>query len=118
MAATAVTLGRTFVVTFDHGDGFFPALHAVCRDNGIRQGYVPMFIAGFADVRVVGACDRLEDPNAPVWSGAHFTNVEVLGAGTLAYEPETDTVSPHLHVTVGRRPAPRTATPGTCWKRP
>jgi predicted DNA-binding protein with PD1-like motif len=96
-----LTLGRSFAVAFDHGEDFFDALATFCRANGVRQGYIPMFIAGFSEVDIVGTCTKLEDPQAPVWSSVHLTNVEALGGGTLAYDPADDRILPHIHVTVG-----------------
>jgi len=29
---------------------------------------IPGFVAGFREVDVLGTCDRIENPNAPVWS--------------------------------------------------
>jgi predicted DNA-binding protein with PD1-like motif len=36
-----LTIGRTLAVAFDHGEDFFPTLAAFCRDNDLRQGYIP-----------------------------------------------------------------------------
>jgi predicted DNA-binding protein with PD1-like motif len=96
-----LTLGRTFGVVFDHGEDFFTALAEFCRTNNVRQGYIPSFIAGFSEVEIVGTCDKLDDPAAPVWTKVHLTNVEAFGGGTLAYDPDTDQVHPHIHVAVG-----------------
>jgi predicted DNA-binding protein with PD1-like motif len=101
MRSHELTIGRTFAVAFDHGDDFFPALGAFCRENGVQQGYIPFFIAGFAEVKIVGACEKLDDPQAPVWSHVHLTNAEAVGAGTVAYNPETEAIEPHIHVAVG-----------------
>lgn len=101
MRSHELTLGRSFAVVFDHGDDFFTALADFCHQNGVRQGYIPGFIAGFSEVQIVGTCDKLDDPNAPVWTRVHLTNVEALGGGTLAYDPVNDAVTPHIHVTVG-----------------
>lgn len=101
MRSHQLTLGRSFAVAFDHGEDFFDALAAFCHANGVRQGYIPMFIAGFSEIDIVGTCTKLEDPNAPVWSSVHLTNVEALGGGTLAYDPIENKVLPHIHVTVG-----------------
>ena len=101
MRSHELTLGRSFAVTFDHGEDFFTALTAFCEENGVRQGYIPGFIAGFSQVQIVGTCDKLDDPNAPVWTKVHLTNVEALGGGTLAYDPINEQVAPHIHVTVG-----------------
>lgn len=55
MRSHEMTIGRTIGVTFDHGEDFFTALAEACRTNNVRQGYIPMFIAGFAEARIVGA---------------------------------------------------------------
>ncbi|MGW5053937.1 PPC domain-containing DNA-binding protein [Actinokineospora sp. NPDC004072] len=101
MRSHDLTLGRTFGVTFDHGEDFFTALSEFCRVNDVRHGYIPSFIAGFAEVDIVGTCDKLDDPAAPVWTKVHLTNVEAFGGGTLAYDADTGQVHPHIHVAVG-----------------
>lgn len=101
MRSHELTLGRSFAVAFDHGDDFFTALTEFCHQHGVRQGYIPGFIAAFSQVQIVGTCDRLDDPKAPVWTKVHLTNAEALGGGTLAFDPVTDQVAPHIHVTVG-----------------
>jgi len=98
-----LTIGRTFGVTFDHGEDFFPTLSTFCKSQGVRHGYIPMFLAAFAEAAIVGACDKLEDPDAPVWSRVHLTNVEAFGCGTLAYDPDRDTIVPHIHTTLGEK---------------
>jgi predicted DNA-binding protein with PD1-like motif len=60
-----------------------------------------MFLAAFADADIVGACDKLDDPAAPVWSKVHLTNAEALGCGTIAYDPQAERILPHVHVTIG-----------------
>lgn len=103
MRSKELTLGRTFGVAFDHGDDFFDALGEFCRANNVRQGFIPSFIAGFSEVEIVGACDKLEDPKAPVWSKVHLTNVEAFGGGTLAFDERSGQVHPHIHVAVGEK---------------
>lgn len=103
MHSRELTIGRTFGVVFEHGEPFYPTLTDFCRTNNIRQGYIPMFLAGFAEADIVGACEKLEDPEAPVWSKVHLTGVEALGCGTLAYDADTDTVLPHIHTTLGEK---------------
>lgn len=109
MRSQELTLGRTFAVAFDHGDDFYTALDDFCRANGIRQGFVPVFIAGFADVEVVGTCGKLEDPQAPVWSAVHLANVEALGGGTIAYDKTENKILSHIHVSVGLKAHSATA---------
>jgi predicted DNA-binding protein with PD1-like motif len=104
-----MNMGRTFAVHFDHGDDFYTALAEFCAEHDVRQGFIPMFIAGMRDVQLVGTCEKLENPDAPVWSAVHLENVEALGAGTLAYDDESGTVLPHIHVSVGLKAHSATA---------
>lgn len=60
-----LTTGRTFGIAFDHDDDFFDTLTAFCTANNIRQGYIPMFIAGFAEAEIVGTCEKLANPATP-----------------------------------------------------
>ena len=101
MRSREVSTGRTVVAVFDHGEDFYTALADACRVHRIRQGYIPMFIAGLSAADLVGTCETLTDPAAPVWSKVQLTNIEAVGAGTLAYDDATGEVSPHIHVTVG-----------------
>lgn len=101
MRSTPLSIGRTFGVVFDDGEDFYSSLAEFCRTNNIRQGYVPMFIAGLKDVDLVGSCEKLENPDAPVWSKVHLETAEAVGGGTLAYDPDTETVLPHIHISVG-----------------
>jgi predicted DNA-binding protein with PD1-like motif len=98
-----LTLGRTFSVTFEHGEDFFSALREFCAINGVIQGYIPFFIAGMHEIVIVGTCEKVEDRNAPIWSKVYLENVEAVGAGTLAFDEETGQVSPHIHINVGEK---------------
>jgi predicted DNA-binding protein with PD1-like motif len=99
----ALILGRTLGVVFEPGEDFFPTLHDFCAANDLRHGYVPMFLAGFSEVDIVGTCEAIEDPGAPVWRSVHLTNVEALGCGTLAFDPTAGSVLPHIHVATGEK---------------
>ncbi len=101
MRAHQLETGRTFAVAFDHGDDFFTALSAFCTENGVQQGYIPTFIAGFAEVKLAGTCQKLDDPQAPVRSHVRLTNAEAVGGGTVAFNPESGQIEPHIHVAVG-----------------
>lgn len=101
MRSRELEIGRTFGVTFDHGDDFFEALVESCSTNDVRQGFVPMFLAGFSQAEIVGTCERLADPEAPVWSKVHLENVEALGCGTIAYDDEQGHLLFHVHTTLG-----------------
>lgn len=103
MRSAELTVGRTFGVVFDPGEDFFPTLAAFCKEQAIRQGYIPTFVAAFAEADIVGACEKVENPDAPIWSKVHLTNVEAIGGGTIAYDPETDSILPHIHTTLGEK---------------
>jgi predicted DNA-binding protein with PD1-like motif len=55
-------MGRTFAVRFDHGEDFMTSLHDFCREQGVRQAFIPMFIAGLREVELVGTCEKVIDP--------------------------------------------------------
>jgi predicted DNA-binding protein with PD1-like motif len=101
MRSREAVTGRTIVVAFDHGDDFYSALSEACHAHDIRSAYIPMFIAGFSAVDLVGTCERLADPQAPVWSRVQLTNVEAVGAGTIAWDHTAQAIAPHIHVAVG-----------------
>jgi predicted DNA-binding protein with PD1-like motif len=101
MRSQETRVGRTVVVVFEHGDDFFTSLRQACHDNGIRSGYIPIFIAGFAAVELVGTCERVENPQAPVWTKVQLNNVEAFGGGTIAWDDTVGDIAPHLHVAVG-----------------
>ena len=101
MRSHQLTIGRTFAVALDGGDDFFEALNAFCRSTGVRQGYLPMFVAGFREAEIVGTCEKLADPEAPVWSSVHLGNVEALGCGTIVYDEERERILPPVHATLG-----------------
>lgn len=104
MRATELTLGRSFALAFDDGDDFVKELTDFCTEQRIRQAIIPMFLGGFRRVGLVGAAGPLHDPEAPVWDEETvLETVEAVGAGTLAWSPETDSLSPHIHVAVGRK---------------
>lgn len=101
MYSHAMTLGRTFAVVFEPGEDFVSTLQRFCAAHDLRQGYIPMFLAAFSDVDIVGTCEAVADPSAPIWRSVHLTNVEAMGCGTLAYDRASTSVLPHVHVSVG-----------------
>ena len=42
----------------------------------------------------------MKDPKAPVWSRVYLENVEAVGCGTIAADPN-GAVLPHVHTTLG-----------------
>lgn len=72
MHAAELTMGRTFAVRFHHGEDFFAVLMDFCREHRVRQGFIPMFIAGLRRIELVGTCERVTEPETPVWSSVHL----------------------------------------------
>ncbi|MCC3650752.1 DUF296 domain-containing protein [Streptomyces sp. S07_1.15] len=105
MRATQITTGRTFAVAMDHGEDFFTALTAFCRDHDVRAAHIPTFIGGFRTARLVGSCGPLKNPEQPLWEEVQVDSLEVLGGGTLAWDTEAGRVAPHIHVTAGLKAA-------------
>ncbi|MBU8857692.1 MULTISPECIES: DUF296 domain-containing protein [unclassified Micromonospora] len=101
MRSHNLTPGRMISVVFDHSDDFFTALAEACRAHDIKQGYIPMFIAGLSTAKIVGTCQRLDNPDAPVWTHVDLTNVEALGGGTIAWDDTDQKILPHIHITAG-----------------
>ena len=101
MRWSELSMGRVFGLSLETGDELVSSLLTFCSERGVRQGYVPMFIAGLREAKLVGTCERIEDPTAPVWDSVHLENVEAIGCGTLATIPETGELTAHIHVSVG-----------------
>jgi predicted DNA-binding protein with PD1-like motif len=102
MARSAeLTIGRTFGLVLDHGDDFFNSLERFCAENGLRSGYLPGFLGAFRQARLVGTCGPVEDPEAPVWDDVTVECVEVVGTGTIAWDLESNSFAPHIHVATG-----------------
>jgi predicted DNA-binding protein with PD1-like motif len=53
MDSHELTTGRTFGARFDPDESFFPALENLCREKGVRRGYIPMFLAAFCEADIV-----------------------------------------------------------------
>src|SRR2546430_13111248 len=98
MHSRPLTLGRTFGVVFDDGDDFLPTLVRFCAQNGVSQAYLPGFLGAFRHAAVIGACDPPEDPMAPIWTRKELEYVEAIGSGSIAVNPATGQLPPHVHV--------------------
>ncbi|WP_446040132.1 PPC domain-containing DNA-binding protein [Streptomyces sp. SID1121] len=101
MRFAQVRPGRQFVLALDHGEDFLDGLTRFCEDQGIRSGYIPTFVGGFHSARLVGSCEPLADPEAPLWEEITINTLEALGGGTLAWDLEKDCLAPHIHVAAG-----------------
>jgi hypothetical protein len=71
--------------------------HLGCDTPGLLVTCLPPPSA-FAEAEIVGACEKLAEPDTPVWAKTYVTNVEAFGAGPLAHDPATGGTLPHIHV--------------------
>jgi predicted DNA-binding protein with PD1-like motif len=101
MRFAQVRTGRQFVLALDHGEDFFDGLTRFCEDQDVRSGYIPTFVGGFRSARLVGSCEPLADPEAPLWEEISVETLEALGGGTLAWDLEKDCLAPHIHIAAG-----------------
>jgi hypothetical protein len=77
------------------------ALAGACDRYEVTQAFIPMFIAGFADAELVGTCNGLDKPEAPLWDTVRVEHVEALGGGTIARNAATGRLHPHIHTATG-----------------
>ncbi|RDU24528.1 PCC domain-containing protein [Anaerosacchariphilus polymeriproducens] len=103
MLSSEMKLGRVFGVTFEDGEDFMESLTKFFKENNIKQAYIPSFVGGFSEIKLVGTWENLEDPDNPIFGQVELERVEALGCGTLAYDERKGVVTPHVHVTVGTR---------------
>ncbi|GLX22533.1 PPC domain-containing DNA-binding protein [Streptomyces lavendulae] len=101
MRFTQVRTGRQFVLALDHDEDFLRGLAKFCEDQDIRSGYIPTFVGGFRSARLVGSCEPLANPEAPLWEEVTVETLEALGGGTLAWDPDKNCLAPHIHVAAG-----------------
>ncbi|MFD3662873.1 PPC domain-containing DNA-binding protein [Streptomyces sp. NPDC058659] len=101
MRHAQVRPGRQFVLALDHGEDFLEGLTQFCAEQDIRAGYIPTFVGGLRSARLVGSCEPLADPEAPLWEEITVEVLEALGGGTLAWDTEKDCLAPHIHVAAG-----------------
>ncbi|MDC7222883.1 MAG: DNA-binding protein [Spirochaetales bacterium] len=112
MKSAELKLGRTFGINIDHGEDFFEQIKNFCAQNKVRQGYIPSFVGGFRHAEIIGACQKVEDMDAPDFTRVYLEYAEAVGAGTIAFDEKIDDLSFHIHVTMGLRAHSATAYTG------
>ncbi|MEU5159662.1 DUF296 domain-containing protein [Streptomyces sp. NPDC020875] len=101
MRAAQFTTGRRFVLVMDHGEDFLPALEKFCAEHEVTSGHIPTLIGGLSHARLVGTCGPLERPEQPLWDAVEVEYLEAVGGGTLALDPATGRLAPHIHLSTG-----------------
>ncbi|MFF8945985.1 DUF296 domain-containing protein [Streptomyces sp. NPDC014864] len=101
MRAHELTVGRTFGVTFDHGEDFFEALSTFCRDNGVRQGYIPSFNRGPRGGRDRGLLREARGPGRTGLGEDVRHQRRGVRRRHPRHAPATGEILPHIHVSAG-----------------
>jgi predicted DNA-binding protein with PD1-like motif len=101
MISAEITTGRRFAVVLQPGDDVLASIAAICAEHRIEQGYLPVFLGAFTRVSLIGTCSVIDDHDAPLPDSVHLEGVEGTGSGTIAFDPATGAVTPHVHVAVG-----------------
>ncbi|GAA3873160.1 hypothetical protein GCM10022381_15200 [Leifsonia kafniensis] len=112
MFSAELTAGRRFALVLQPGDDVTDSLTRFCRENGVEQGYLPVFLGAFSALSLIGTCEPVDDEFEPMPKSVHLTNVEGIGSGTIAWDGDGLRVLPHLHVAVGLKSYSATAYAG------
>lgn len=92
------TVGRTFVVRFDHGDDFHGELLTLIKKENIRNGWFHC-IGGLLEADVVIGPKEPTMPPEPIWQEVRSPR-ELLGTGSILWD-EHDEPKIHLHTSLG-----------------
>ncbi len=112
MYSAELTTGRRFALVLQPGDDVTESLTRFCRENGVQQGYLAVFLGAFSTVSLIGTCEPVDDEFEPMPQSVHLTNVEGIGSGTIAWSAADELTLPHLHVAVGLKSYSATAYAG------
>ncbi|MGB2600921.1 MAG: DUF296 domain-containing protein [Candidatus Omnitrophota bacterium] len=98
MRYTEGSIGRVFLVKFEHGDDLLGKVKELVVKEDIKLAAIT-FIGALSKGDIVAGPDKLELPAVPTWIS--FTDGrEVFGSGTII--KEKDEVHLHIHSTLGR----------------
>ncbi|MFH1127582.1 MAG: DUF296 domain-containing protein [archaeon] len=92
-----VTLGRTFIMKFDHGDDFLEELTKFIRQKKILAGTI-QFIGALKKAGVVVGPEKDELPVTPIWKQLEKPH-EIVGIGTIFWEEGEPKI--HIHSGTG-----------------
>lgn len=112
MRSAELKPGRIFGLVIDHGEDFFEQLELFCKENNIKQGYIPSFVGGFRHAEIIGACQKVDNIDAPDFTRVYLEYTEAIGAGTITQNEKDNTTSFHIHVSMGLRAHSATAYTG------
>ncbi|HIC92130.1 MAG TPA: DNA-binding protein [Syntrophaceae bacterium] len=92
------TIGRVFVIRFDHGDDLLDALSAFVKEKVIKTGWL-FILGGLESAELVTGPESPVIPPNPLWD--RFSDGrEILALGSIFWEGNMPKI--HLHGVAGR----------------
>jgi len=92
------SLGRAFILRFDHKEDVLAGLTGFAREKTVREGIV-WLVGAIESGRVVTGPEELSLPPTPHWN-EFADGREMLGIGTIFWEGDDPKI--HLHGAFGR----------------
>jgi predicted DNA-binding protein with PD1-like motif len=92
------TVGRVFVVKFEHGDDFLGCLASLAKEKNIKAGIVH-FIGALNNAEIVVGPEKNTLPPTPMWK-KFDDGRELLGIGTIFWKGDEPKI--HIHSSIGR----------------
>ena len=99
MKSTETSIGRVFILQFDHGDDFHNEISRFCVEKGIKAGQL-QFLGAIKHSSVVVGPQSDTLPPKPEWHDFNEPQ-EVVGYGTIFIKNKTPSV--HIHAVFSRK---------------
>ncbi|WP_285728059.1 PPC domain-containing DNA-binding protein [Psychromicrobium xiongbiense] len=103
MNSTELQLGRRILLVLDPGDDVLESIAEACRQHGIRQASIPVFLGAFRTVTMIGTEGEPSNWDAPMPDAVTLHHTEGMGNGTVSFDADQGTHSVHLHAAVGEK---------------
>lgn len=104
MRSAQVTPGRRVLAVLEPGEEVLASIGALCREHRFPAAVIPVSLAAFTQVTLIGTTEPVADEDAPLPLSETVEWVEGLGAGTVAPDA-AGAPAVHLHAAVGRKSA-------------
>ncbi len=98
MKSEQVTLGRTFILKFDHNDDFLEELKTFTKQNKIKAGTIQL-LGALKKAGIVTGPKKDELPPTPIETQIQDAH-ETIGFGTIFWQDDEPKI--HIHAGMGR----------------
>ncbi|MCK5698934.1 MAG: DUF296 domain-containing protein [Candidatus Aenigmarchaeota archaeon] len=98
MKSEQATLGRTFILKFDHNDDFLEELKAFIKQNQIKAGTIQL-LGALKKAGIVTGPQKDELPPTPIERQIQDAH-ETVGFGTIFWQDDEPKI--HIHASLGR----------------